>query len=142
MLAAPVEMGGNRYVLSAIVKRDSDRITQRLYVHEMDLEKELQALSTDASARKGELNSEQLGVMSSVLRGIYSVKPDNVSKVTDPDTGEPMVVYHGTNADFTVFDKSKQRAGQYGGEGFSFLKQANATGAAHIRHNADPDATG
>lgn len=87
MLAAPVEMGGNRYVLSAIVKRDSDSNTQRLYVHEMDLEKELQALSTDASARKDELNSEQLGVMSSVLRGIYSVKPDLCVKGDRPRNG-------------------------------------------------------
>ncbi|MDR0413401.1 MAG: hypothetical protein LBH61_06350, partial [Dysgonamonadaceae bacterium] len=31
---------------------------------------------------------------------------ENSSKVVD-ENGEPMVVYHGTNADFTVFDKSK-----------------------------------
>lgn len=31
------------------------------------------------------------------------INPDSISKVVDPETGEPMVVYHGTNSDFTVF---------------------------------------
>lgn len=35
------------------------------------------------------------------------VNPDSVSKVTDPDTGEPMVVYHGTDADFTSFSHER-----------------------------------
>ena len=40
------------------------------------------------------------------------------SKVVD-DTGTPLVVYHGTNADFTAFDKSKSTFGYHGG-GFYF----------------------
>ncbi|MDR2240017.1 MAG: hypothetical protein LBE33_06185 [Zoogloeaceae bacterium] len=31
------------------------------------------------------------------------VNPDSVSKVIDPETGEPMVMYHGTGADFNIF---------------------------------------
>ena len=33
----------------------------------------------------------------------------NASKVVDGN-GEPLVVYHGTDADFTVFDRAKTRA--------------------------------
>ena len=39
----------------------------------------------------------------SILRRLYSVKPENVSKVVD-ENGEPMVTYHGTNAEFWEFD--------------------------------------
>ena len=56
------------------------------------------------------------------------VNPDTVSKVTDPQTGEPMVVYHGTNADFAEFKKEYQRPGQYGGKGFFFTGNPDAAG--------------
>lgn len=36
--------------------------------------------------------------------GDWEGDPKNASKVVDPDTGEPMVVYHGTRADFSAFD--------------------------------------
>ncbi|HNQ11503.1 MAG TPA: hypothetical protein PKM45_13845, partial [Giesbergeria sp.] len=40
--------------------------------------------------------------------GDWENDPASASKVTDPDTGEPMVVYHGTGADFSVFDSKKR----------------------------------
>ena len=36
--------------------------------------------------------------------GDWENDPDNASKVINPNTGEPLVVYHGTDADFDVFD--------------------------------------
>ncbi|HHE3605694.1 TPA: LPD38 domain-containing protein [Pasteurella multocida] len=39
--------------------------------------------------------------------GDWENDPKNASKVINPRTGEPLVVYHGTNAEFTVFDKNK-----------------------------------
>ena len=47
------------------------------------------------------------------------------SKVVDAD-GRPMVVYHGTESDFSQFKKEYQRAGQYGGEGFFFSESPAA----------------
>ncbi len=41
--------------------------------------------------------------------GDWENDPQNASKVLD-ENGEPLVVYHGTDADFTVFDASKSRA--------------------------------
>ena len=35
--------------------------------------------------------------------GDWESDPENASKVVDSATGEPLVVYHGTNADFSVF---------------------------------------
>ncbi|WP_342345860.1 hypothetical protein [Kingella potus] len=43
----------------------------------------------------------------------------NASKVVNPNTGEPLVVYHGTRADFDVFDTEKQGNGWLG-RGFYF----------------------
>ncbi|WP_101774971.1 LPD23 domain-containing protein [Pasteurella oralis] len=39
--------------------------------------------------------------------GDWESDPENASKVINPRTGEPLVVYHGSNAEFTVFDKNK-----------------------------------
>ncbi|HQV23468.1 MAG TPA: hypothetical protein PLJ88_10305, partial [Agitococcus sp.] len=37
--------------------------------------------------------------------GDWENDPENASQVIDPETKEPMVVYHGTNKDFTQFNK-------------------------------------
>ena len=50
----------------------------------------------------------------------------DVSKVVD-ENGEPLVVYHGTNEDFNVFDVNKfnknEKSGDYIGEGFYFTNE-------------------
>lgn len=56
---------------------------------------------------------------------------DTVSKVVDAN-GEPMVVYHGTNSNFNIFDKNKRGSntdpGIYG-KGFYFSKNINTAKA-------------
>ena len=49
------------------------------------------------------------------------------SKVVDAE-GNPLVVYHGTGGDFTVFDRSKSRRGNLG-DGFYFTPDPNEAGA-------------
>ncbi|MFZ7198472.1 LPD38 domain-containing protein [Avibacterium avium] len=53
--------------------------------------------------------------------GDWENDPGNASKVINPKTGEPLVVYHGTSANFNAFDPEKQKnyRNQYGG-GFYF----------------------
>ncbi|MFZ7187306.1 hypothetical protein ACLSY8_05145 [Avibacterium avium] len=53
--------------------------------------------------------------------GDWENDPENASKVINPKTGEPLVVYHGTSANFNAFDPEKQKnyRNQYGG-GFYF----------------------
>lgn len=51
-----------------------------------------------------------LGDNSSVANFVRTVEPQDVSAVVDEETGEPLVVYHGSNADFNVFDATKSRA--------------------------------
>ncbi|MBR7001944.1 MAG: hypothetical protein IKI11_04710, partial [Neisseriaceae bacterium] len=56
--------------------------------------------------------------------GDWENDPENASKVVNPDTGEPLVVYHGTEQVFTKFDitKSGENTGDSGfyGTGFYF----------------------
>lgn len=68
------------------------------------------------------------GDVLTLAQRVQEFNPDTVSKVTDQETGEPLVVYHGTNADFSAFEKEYQRAGQYGGEGFFFTPSPEAAG--------------
>ena len=59
--------------------------------------------------------------------GDWENSPETASKVVD-ENGEPLVVYHGTNSDFTVFEKSTRGAF---GKGFYFtqdLKEAKGYG--------------
>ena len=42
--------------------------------------------------------------------GDWENNPDNASKVVNPETGEPLVVYHGTAGDFEIFDKSRSNS--------------------------------
>lgn len=42
--------------------------------------------------------------------GDWENDPDNASKVVNPETGEPLVVYHGTAGDFEIFDKSRSNS--------------------------------
>ena len=109
-VAAPISIGGKAFIADVLVKSDSN--TNRMYVHEVALKEKLQqsVFKTGADAGKpGELTGTDAGAIRSVLQNVYSVNPDAVSKVVDPDTGEPMVVYHGTGADFSAFDPAQSR---------------------------------
>ena len=63
--------------------------------------------------------------------GDWESDPENASKVVDSATGEPLVVYHGTAADFDAFDNKKTGANDRGlwgrGHYFSaFVDSANS----------------
>jgi hypothetical protein len=47
--------------------------------------------------------------------GDWQKSPKNASKVIDNETKEPMVVYHGTNAEFTIFDTDEDSENRKGG---------------------------
>ncbi len=51
--------------------------------------------------------------------GDWENDPKNASKVLD-ENGEPLVVYHGSQFDFTAFDKERQKEGSKFGKGFYF----------------------
>lgn len=68
--------------------------------------------------------------------GDWENDPENSSKVVNPKTGEPSVVYHGTNAEFTSFDKMKAGSGNDKGlRGKGFYLSPNPMTAANYGKN-------
>ena len=111
-VAAPIEIGGRQFVADVMVKADNHM--RRMYVHEVALKEALRqsAFKTSAVAAwtAGKRSGADAGAIRSVLENIYAVKGDGVSRVVDPKTGEPLVVYHATDNDFSAFDF--KRAGE------------------------------
>jgi hypothetical protein len=89
-IAAPISIGGERYVAIAIVRQTQK---QRFYLHEVVLTEKLQDASKSHSSE--EASAANPGAIRSVLQKVFSVNFGDVSKVVD-ENGEPMVVYHGT----------------------------------------------
>lgn len=102
VIGAPIKIGGEAYIGSAVVRRDEN--TQRLYVHDVWAERGVRTANKTAARadESDELHGAKPGLVRTVLHQTYSVNPDAVSKVVD-DNGEPLVVYHGTSADFNAF---------------------------------------
>lgn len=63
--------------------------------------------------------------------GDWENEPENASKVVDPETGEPMVVYHATDADFTTFSYDNFGKTDSGTVGKGFYFSANKD---YIKH--------
>jgi hypothetical protein len=105
MFGAPIEIKGDPYIMAALVR--NDKTTQRLYVHEVALRSDVQAsaFKTEAlTAKNDALNGANAGTIKKIIQDIYSVKPSDVSAVRDAETGEPLVVWHGTKKNgFSIF---------------------------------------
>lgn len=100
VIIAPVEIGGEKYAGEVVVKRLPNR--QGFYLHEVEVQKKLER-AFKTSTKGGARQASKL---------IIAQKNDIVntaSKVVD-ENGEPLVVYHGSDAQFDVFDKTKGRA--------------------------------
>lgn len=100
--SAPIDIDGVVNIETVLVHRDPN--TQRMYLHSVTtkenlLNQRVSSADTEVSGRSG---STSAGGISIVVQDL--LKGNGVSKVIDPQTGEPMVVYHGTKNDFTSFN--------------------------------------
>ncbi|MBQ8444890.1 MAG: hypothetical protein IJX22_00690, partial [Opitutales bacterium] len=107
--AFPIQYLGKRQIVFCRTIKDVN--TNRLYVHEVFLESEIKqkagTIQTAAASRNGaEPHERSRFLPKNILANVYSVNEKDVSKVVD-ENGEPLVVYHGTDADFWMFDKRK-----------------------------------
>jgi hypothetical protein len=69
--------------------------------------------------------------------GNWEKDPANASKVVD-ENGEPLVVYHGTNADFDDFSKEVERKG-YSSDGFFFTPNLIQAESYTIKGYSNPE---
>ncbi len=105
-LSAPVQIEQIGYIVSVIVK--SDRNGSRFKVHRVDVKENLQHVPVKSSATQmGGGLAATAGDVRSILRNIFAVNENDVSKVVD-ENGEPMLMYHGT----TLSDEQAKKADQ------------------------------
>jgi len=104
MIAAPITIGGERYVcIVEVIENSKDK---RLYVHEAFSRKNLQGLVASSQVRGGNSSSPQgLGEIAKVLQDIVTTK-ENSSKIVD-ENGEPLVVYRGDKRGSYVMDNAQ-----------------------------------
>lgn len=95
-VAAPISIGDQDFIADVLVKADAN--ASRMYVHEVVLKEKLHdsAFKTGALSTESARTGAEPGAIRSVLQTVYAVNPAEVSKVVDPETGEPLVVYHGS----------------------------------------------
>jgi hypothetical protein len=116
-LVVPIEVSGNIHA-AKITVRESKRVPKGDAAHKFYDVTALQISGNpgvhglnDTEAPSRPAPSEVSGVMVADLAKAFNlefhVNPDTVSKVTNPETGEPLVVYHGTNGDFSEFSRVK-----------------------------------
>ena len=98
VVAAPIEISGNRFICYVtITRKEGDN---RFYLHEVWTEKNL--TSVGSNAVQGQ--PSHLQGVANILQNIVTTN-NFASKVVD-ENGEPLVVYHGTKAEFAIFDAS------------------------------------
>ena len=92
--AAPAR--GKDVVAAVQVKRDPN--TQRMWAHQVVLKERLRdgfKSGPGLVPKQRSVTGNRRGALETILRDIYAVKPDAISKVVDAN-GEPLVVYHGS----------------------------------------------
>ena len=104
----PILYQGETQVVFCRARRDIN--SNKVYVHEVWMEDEIKDIPLQTAAKF--LNSKPHGgnvLYKSILANFLN-NSNTASKVVD-ENGEPLVVYHGSDAEFDVFDSSKGRSG-------------------------------
>ena len=96
-ISAPVRIAGVDDIVTVLIHRDVNK--QRFYLHSITTKENLlnsgqSGADAGASKRSKTISSEG---NASILRGLLTVNPDSVSKVVNPETGEPIPLYHQTS---------------------------------------------
>lgn len=102
-LLARVDVDGVPLVASFTVRHQSDGQWYYNAVALHDGKEKAQDSYGRPDQQAGSRFAPIAGLSDFIRRPLARVNPEAVSKVVDSATGEPLVVYHGTNADFSVF---------------------------------------
>lgn len=115
--------------VNAFLRKKSGGYAKKSYVQDDDLMEEGGVIKSNdmkllaPNGKPSNLNPEQYRLVRTpsfkAWFGDWEKDPENASKVVD-DNGEPLVVYHGTRIDFTIFDKEKVSRNNKWGTGFYF----------------------
>jgi hypothetical protein len=122
VLAAPIRIGQADYIGEVVINKSQYKDTN-YYLHEVDIKKKLSDEPLQDTALKGDSSTPASKLIISLLKDRGKFES---SKVVD-ENGEPLVVYHGTDAVFDVFDsEAKSKTGHPSHRlGFYFTKSKN-----------------
>ena len=115
VVAAPIDISGNRYICYVVITRKKGN--SRFYLHEVWTIKNLTEVRSNAAQRQ----PSQLQGTAKVLQDIVTAN-ENSSKIVD-ENGEPRVVYHSGAKDINIFSREFDKTGigrQFWGKGFFF----------------------
>ena len=104
----PIMYQGEKQVVFCRARRDVN--SNKIYVHEVWTEDEIRGIPLQTAAKFS--NSKPHGgntLYKSILADFLN-KGNECSKIVD-ENGEPLVVYHGSDAEFEAFDRTKGRSG-------------------------------
>lgn len=115
VIAAPVTIKDVEYICEVVVEQRSNR--QGFYLHEVEIKKKLEdVFKTSTEGGTPQASRSILALRAEDVKR----EEENMSKVVD-ENGEPLVVYHGTRGDFTVFNIEKAgSSNKYSKVGFWF----------------------
>ncbi|PIA74323.1 hypothetical protein CDR19_04470 [Ectopseudomonas toyotomiensis] len=106
-LLAPIDVDGVPLVAVFTVRED---VNGRMFYNTVTVDRKENALAVPpgdmSSDAQGSLPANTKASGTFVRRPLARVNPEDVSKVTDGN-GEPLVLYHGTAEQFTIFDQSR-----------------------------------
>ena len=103
--AAPVRMEGSTHYVTILAKENIAATDgQRIYTLELHTEETLRSTLGNLLSQQAESISPIRSADDIIGALEAKVNPDAVSKVVNPQTGEPQVVYHGAGAQFDTFD--------------------------------------
>ena len=115
VVAAPIDISGNRYICYVVITRKKGN--SRFYLHEVWTIKNLTEVRSNAAQRQ----PSQLQGTAKILQDIVTAN-ENSSKIVD-ENGEPRVVYHSGAKDINIFSREFDKTGigrQFWGKGFYF----------------------
>ncbi len=98
-IVAPINIGEKEYICEVIVKQEKTQ--NSFYLHEVQLKEKVAGAFKTSTGEVAPATEPSL-FKSILVENYFNIK-NNVSKIIDKN-GEPLVVYHGTNAKFNVFE--------------------------------------
>lgn len=105
VIAAPIAISGETYICEVVLNKETSR--NRFYLHEVEIKTKLQFGNQVRPYMNGNHSKRntRTGASRLIISKLFAEGKFNASKVID-ENGEPLLVYHGTASEFTVFERA------------------------------------
>ena len=105
VIAAPISIAEEAHVAFVVIRKHANG-DNNFYLHEVgllkDIKDEAERINDTGLSPEGAKETRPFGSIRNIAKRLFSVKPNSASKVVD-ENGEPLVVYHESPSEFTVF---------------------------------------